>query len=383
MTALCAMRPEFHLSLRLADDAVVAVAGELDLYTVDEFAGVLHGLVDRGHTRITVECDELQFIDASGLGALIAARNRLDTPRGEIRVHGLSPVAYRLFEITGLVDRLDARCRAASPDAFPDDGGATDGVVSRVSSLLAESSRAEALSAVLALSPMLVANGAMASVTLRRGDEFVTAAASDETARQFDGMQHSERSGPCVDAATGGDQIHAAALVDERRWPMLMTRARQRGVDSVLSSPLLVADEPAGALTLYSPMATGFAPADRERATALDALVTDRYHGDLRQLRAESRGDVQEARRRLKECKGIGDVGADIFLREAQGVWPEYQPFFGEPALHTAAELGLPGDADDLARRCRPADLPRLAAALIRVRREGDDVRQRLRKRAA
>lgn len=110
-------------------------------------------------------------------------------------------------------------------------------------------------------------------------------------------------------------------------------------------------------------------------------VVTDAYHGDLRQLRDAADGDVRGARRRLKEFKGIGDVGADIFLREAQGEWPEYRPFFGEPALRTAADLGLPDDAGDLARHCPPEEVPRLAAALIRVGREGADVRKRLRVR--
>ncbi len=131
---------------------------------------------------------------------------------------------------------------------------------------------------------------------------------------------------------------------------------------------------------------SGYARYDESTSRMLAAtaeLVTDRYHGDLRQLRTAADGDVPEARRRLKECKGIGDVGADIFLREVQGEWPEYQPFFGAPALRTAADLGLPDDGDALARLCPRADLPRLAAALLRVGREDDDVRKQLRERAA
>lgn len=131
---------------------------------------------------------------------------------------------------------------------------------------------------------------------------------------------------------------------------------------------------------------SGYARYDESTSRMLAAtaeLVTDHYHGDLRQLRAAADGDVAETRRRLMECKGIGDVGADIFLREVQGQLPEYQPFFGEPALHTAAALGLPDDADALARLCPRVDLPRLAAALLRVGREGDDVRKQLREQAA
>lgn len=126
----------------------------------------------------------------------------------------------------------------------------------------------------------------------------------------------------------------------------------------------------------------GYARYDESTSRMLAAtaeLVIDAYHGDLRELRAAADGDTGAVRRRLKEFKGIGDVGADIFLREVQGQWPEYQPFFGTTALGTAAELGLPDDPDALARYCRPADLPRLAAALVRVGRAGDEARSRLR----
>jgi hypothetical protein len=41
----------------------------------------------------------------------------------------------------------------------------------------------------------------------------------------------------------------------------------------------------------------------------------DKYNGDLRRLAAESKHDTAVAKRLLKEFNGIGDTGADIFLR--------------------------------------------------------------------
>ncbi len=74
----------------------------------------------------------------------------------------------------------------------------------------------------------------------------------------------------------------------------------------------------------------------------------ERYRGDLRRLRDEAARDP--ARELLEECKGIGDVGVDIFFREVQGEWQEPRPFLGERALRSAGRLDLPADFKRLAK---------------------------------
>lgn len=90
-------------------------------------------------------------------------------------------------------------------------------------------------------------------------------------------------------------------------------------------------------------------------------LVLSRYRGDLRGLR--TRPDPLAA---LTEFNGIGEVGAEVFLREVQGVWTELQPFAGDRALDQADRLGLPRDARRLAGLVADEDVPRLMAALVR-----------------
>ncbi|MFJ7249820.1 endonuclease [Kitasatospora sp. NPDC098652] len=110
---------------------------------------------------------------------------------------------------------------------------------------------------------------------------------------------------------------------------------------------------------------------DESTATALGdgaALLLDRYAGDLRKLHARADGDLGRLRELLQEVPRIGPVGADIFCREAQAVWPDLRPFFDERACATAAELGLPHTPDGLAKLVPAADSARLAAALVRVR---------------
>jgi hypothetical protein len=100
-------------------------------------------------------------------------------------------------------------------------------------------------------------------------------------------------------------------------------------------------------------------------------LLRTRYHGDLRELRAEADGDVDALRSALTAFPRIGETGSHIFCREAQLVWPELRPHFDQRALRTAADLGLPGDPATLAARVSPTDTARLAAALVRAGLDG------------
>lgn len=114
----------------------------------------------------------------------------------------------------------------------------------------------------------------------------------------------------------------------------------------------------------------GYARYDERTSTMLGdttELLVERWNGDLRELRDEAWHDPDVERELLKEFKGIGDVGADIFCREAQAVWPELRPFADRRALSAAERLHLGGDAKALARAAGTDDLSRVVAALVRV----------------
>lgn len=118
---------------------------------------------------------------------------------------------------------------------------------------------------------------------------------------------------------------------------------------------------------------------DESSATRLIEMaqrVVDDYSGDLREIRRRTSDNVDAAKEMLKQFKGIGDTGADIFLREVQDVWTWVRPHFDKRATRTAKALGLPSDPDKLGALAPRANA-RLAAALVRASLD-DDVRRQV-----
>ena len=97
-------------------------------------------------------------------------------------------------------------------------------------------------------------------------------------------------------------------------------------------------------------------------------LLASRWHGDLRKLRDQAGGDARGIASLLTEFPGVGPVGASIFLREIQDVWPVIAPYVDAKVTSGARRVRLPYDRESLAKLLADSGQPaRLAAALVRV----------------
>ena len=132
-----------------------------------------------------------------------------------------------------------------------------------------------ALRLVVALARVTVTGADGVSVCLSRHGALTTVAASDETVSGMDRDQYATGEGPCVAAATEGHWFHVQSLDDERRWPAFIPRARDRGINSILSTPLLTRARPIGALNIYSLRARAFAKPELELSSMLASRASD------------------------------------------------------------------------------------------------------------
>ena len=99
-----AVSDEAPLTVDAAVDSGVArvtLRGELDLDRAGALAEELSSLAGRGATSVIVDVSGLNFIDSSGLRALLSAREQLDAAGAVLRLTELSPAVDRVLEMTG------------------------------------------------------------------------------------------------------------------------------------------------------------------------------------------------------------------------------------------------------------------------------------------
>src|SRR5215207_4993287 len=98
------MPPEFALSQEAVDETtqVVAVRGEIDLFTAPELKSALAETIEAGRSRIVVDLSETTFLDSTALGVLIGAVKRLRSRDGRLTIVNVDANIAKTLEITGL-----------------------------------------------------------------------------------------------------------------------------------------------------------------------------------------------------------------------------------------------------------------------------------------
>ena len=91
---------------KLREDAyLIALAGEVDLYTAPEFKQQLLEVVGQGGKSIVVDFSDATFIDSTTLGVLVGGVKRLRPSGGQLSLVCSDRNITKIFEITGL-DRV-------------------------------------------------------------------------------------------------------------------------------------------------------------------------------------------------------------------------------------------------------------------------------------
>jgi len=93
-------------SERAGDDlGIVAVGGEVDIFTAPRFKECLVELLDSGVRRVVVDLSEVTFIDSTALGVLIGGVRRAHAAGGAMTLVVVNRPVERVLSITGL-DRV-------------------------------------------------------------------------------------------------------------------------------------------------------------------------------------------------------------------------------------------------------------------------------------
>lgn len=82
--------------------ALVELSGEIDIVNADVFKADCIALIDREGKEIVFDCTDLDFIDSTALGSIVAVKKYAEGKNLSIRLKNLKPRLSKLFAITAL-----------------------------------------------------------------------------------------------------------------------------------------------------------------------------------------------------------------------------------------------------------------------------------------
>ena len=109
---------------------VIAVGGEIDVYTAPKLREKLISLVESGSYHLIIDMEAVEFLDSTGLGVLVGGLKRVRAHDGWIDLVCTQGRILRIFRITGLSrvfniydSVVDAIAAHAAPPATDDTDG--------------------------------------------------------------------------------------------------------------------------------------------------------------------------------------------------------------------------------------------------------------------
>jgi anti-sigma B factor antagonist len=102
---------------------VIAVSGEIDVYTAPRLREMLIRLVDEEKYHLIVDMEGVEFLDSTGLGVLVGGLKRVRSHDGGIDLVCTQGRILRIFRITGLskvFNIFDSVEEAVASHAHPD-----------------------------------------------------------------------------------------------------------------------------------------------------------------------------------------------------------------------------------------------------------------------
>jgi anti-sigma B factor antagonist len=94
---------DLTLSTRQVDGTtIVAVGGEIDVYTAPKLRDKITELVAEGVYTIVIDMESVEFLDSTGLGVLVGGLKKVRAHDGSLELICTQDRLLKIFRITGL-----------------------------------------------------------------------------------------------------------------------------------------------------------------------------------------------------------------------------------------------------------------------------------------
>jgi anti-anti-sigma regulatory factor len=333
----------FSVSLELLGQlCLLGLRGRLNDGSLSDFGTLLDAAVVHGCPSVVVDLAGIETISPSVVGAITTVARRPAGTDRELTLTSPSEPVRHLLDVEGLASLVRPHQVGSTVDdsgrraPIEEDGPSADleaDVLRAVAGLASDGDVVDgALRLVVALARATVGGADGVSVSLLRHSHLSTVAASDQTILDMDASQYATGQGPCVDVSVEGRRFHSESLAKEDRWLDFTPRARELGINAILSWPLLASQQPVGALNIYSRSESAFAAPDQKLASVFAAeaslILTESGVGTTDERHAQRLHDALRRDHRAGPGRdhGAGGHRSGQRLPGAACLFPKVQP---------------------------------------------------------
>jgi len=81
---------------------IIDVSGEVDLYNVSELKKALFSITDGKHSSIIVDMKNVNYMDSSGIGALVAGQKKMKAHNGKFALMNIHEDVLNILKLATL-----------------------------------------------------------------------------------------------------------------------------------------------------------------------------------------------------------------------------------------------------------------------------------------
>ncbi|OHD63857.1 MAG: hypothetical protein A2176_12140 [Spirochaetes bacterium RBG_13_51_14] len=86
----------------IGDHKVIQVSGEVDLYNVSELKKALFSITDGRHFSVIVDMKNVNYMDSSGIGALVAGQKKMRAHNGRFALMNIHEDVLNILKLATL-----------------------------------------------------------------------------------------------------------------------------------------------------------------------------------------------------------------------------------------------------------------------------------------
>lgn len=103
------------------DVAILSPAGRLDSFTAAQFAETMAGQLEAGYARQVIDLKKIDFLNSSGIKALLAGAQEARRQGGDVRIANAQPRVKQVLALAGMDDvvKLYPNVVGATASYFP------------------------------------------------------------------------------------------------------------------------------------------------------------------------------------------------------------------------------------------------------------------------